>query len=147
MKYDLSDETGALLARQKLDHLIKKKAHIDLSEKQIKKTSSQNRYLHLIISSFALHFGLTVEETKQQIFKEIVNQDIFYEGEHEGIKGFSFSTFRSTADLTKGEKIIAINRFIKFSADQGHNLPDPDNIAHLYEIENQIESIENAKYL
>lgn len=145
MKYNLLDDNQFDSAKKRLYNLREKGSTIDMTEKKLKGTMPQNRYLHLILSDFALNFGMTKESAKLEIFKKLVNPEIFYICEFEGFA--NFSEFKSTAELTQDEKTTAINKFIKFSAEHGHNLPDPENLAHLYEIENQIESIQNAKYL
>lgn len=99
----------------------------------------------MVLACFGKEFGYTTEEVKQDIFKKIVNREIFYEGEAEGI--VTISRFRSTADLSKDEMIIAIDKFLKFSAEHGCRLPEPTDLTMLMQIEEELEQIQNKKYL
>lgn len=132
-------------AIERFKWLLNKQARIELKEKKYKRTLRQNAYLHLLFGWFGLHFGYTMEEVKQEIFKKEVNPDIFYNGEKTGV--VTIQLWRSTADLDTGEMTIAIERFRKFSAEHGVELPEPKDLNWLQEIENELNEHSNKQYL
>lgn len=143
MIYDLSNNIQIEQAKTRFAHLLETKKKIDLTVKHPKRSISQNSYLHLILSAFGSEFGYTLEEVKQDIFKKIVNEETFYDGEKEGI--VLLSKWRSTADLDKKELTICIERFLNYSAENGYLLPEPKDLVWIEELEKQV--INNKKYL
>jgi hypothetical protein len=144
MLYDANKQIDVQNALSKLNFLIEKKVLFELTEKRKKRTYSQNNYQHLLFSWFALHTGYTSEEVKQEIYKKIVNPNIFYEGEFGEI--VKIERWRSTSDLDTNETTIAINRFRDYSSKEaGIYLPEPDDLLSLQEIEIQVKN--NQKYL
>lgn len=145
MIYDANISLDRNRASERLKYLFDNKKVFEIKEKRKSRTLSQNRYLHLILSWFGLEFGYTLEETKQFIFKQEVNSDIFYDGEKEGI--VKFSTWRSTASLDTTELTTAIDRFRDFSAKQGCYLPEPSDMASINEMERQLTMKSSKQYL
>lgn len=76
MRYDLSKSLGQRQARAQLEHLIGKKAKIELTEKRAPKTYSQLKYLHVCIKAWGEYKGYRLEEMKQNI-KAYIMPDIF----------------------------------------------------------------------
>lgn len=138
MIYDTSNTIEAAKAETYFKHLVKGKKIIEIINKRKKRSISQNSYLHLILSAFGLKFGYTLEETKQQIFKEHINSDLFYEGEKEGV--VKIKSWRSSADLDTKEMTIAINRFLDFSSKLGYLLPDPSNLIYIQQLEREVKN-------
>ena len=103
-----------------------------------KRTLSQNRYLHLLLNYFAIEYGYSLEYVKQEIFKRIVNENIFKKLDHSKY-GLVYIYYRSTSELDTNEMTIAIERFKNYSAENGLALPDADNFEFLQHIENEIE--------
>lgn len=132
-------------AIERFQWLVERHKRIELTEKKTKRSISQNGYLHLILSWFGLEFGYTLEEVKQEIFKKEVNQDIFYDGEKDGI--VKVQQWRSTASLNTGEMTLAIDRFRDFSADHGCYLPEPKDLPALEQIENELSKHTSKQYL
>ncbi len=144
MLYDANKQIDVQNALTKLNFLIEKKVLFELTEKRKKRTYSQNNYQHLLFSWFAIHTGYTPEEVKQEIYKKIVNPNIFYEGEFGKI--VKIERWRSTSDLDTSETTIAINRFRDYSSKEaGIYLPEPDDLLSLQEIEIQVKN--NQQYL
>lgn len=133
-------------AIERFEYLIKNKKRIELIEKKPKRTINQNKYLHLLLGIFGLHFGYTLEEVKQYIFKKVVNPEIFYEGDKE-YYGTKVDKWRSTADLDKGELTICIERFRNFSNDLGYYLASPQEHAELQHYENELSKYESKVYM
>ncbi len=140
MTYELTNEIEIAQAETRFKYLIKKGKKIELKEIKHKRSISQNSYLHLILSAFGLEFGYNTQEVKQYIFKEIVNPEIFNNGEKHGI--VKIQSWRSTAELDTLELTTAISRFLDYSANNGYLLPDPSNLSHIQQLENEIN---NAK--
>ena len=123
-------------AKDYLNKLIASGADFEIKKKLNKRTYSQNNYLHLLFGYFSLNTGYTPEEVKQDIFKKIVNPEIFYEGEKEKMPGIKIEQWRSTADLNTKEMTICIERFLDWSACEADiRLPEPSDLAFLKEIE------------
>ena len=123
-------------AIERFNYLINKKKRIAIVDKKPKRSIAQNSYLHLILSWFGLHFGYTLEEVKQEIFKKHVNPDIFYLGDKEGI--VTIDQWKSTADCDSGELTTAIERFRNFSAEFDLYLAEPSDLATLQHYENEL---------
>lgn len=145
MIYDASISLDQKRARERLEWLISNEKVFEVKEKRKTRSLSQNRYLHLILSWFGMEHGYTLEEVKQDIFKELVNPDIFYNGESEGI--VKISRWRSTATLDKGEMTTAIDRFRDFSAKHGCYLPEPSDMALINEMERELLTRSSKQYL
>lgn len=136
MIYDTSKEHEKQQAITRFNHLVQKSKRIDLKVKHPKRSISQNAYLHLILSAFGCEFGYSLEEVKQEIFKKVVNKEIFYDGEKDGI--ITIQQWRSTADLDTGELTTAINRFLNYSAQNGYRLPEPSDLLWIEELEKEV---------
>ena len=146
MLYNPEKEIDIQRAIVKLKQLIASKKVFELKEKRPKRSLSQNNYLHLILSWYALEYGETLEYIKQEIFKKFVNKSIF-EFEYVNRRtGETRTEYRSTANLDTAELSMAINRFRDFSVKQaGIYLPEPKDLVLLQEIEIQITN--NQHYL
>ncbi len=148
MKYNAKLSSHIQKARIKFEYLIANKKTFELTEKKAKRSISQNSYIHLLFASFAEMTGYTTSEVKQDIFKRIVNPELFYEGEFGNLA--KVERWRSTADLDKAEMTLAVNRFLNYASQNGYYLPNPQDLANLTESEiiefHELEmSINNAK--
>lgn len=144
MVYDLSKNIDVERITRRITQLINNKRVVELTEKTFR-TRAQNSYLHLILNYFALEYGEPMEYIKQKYFKGIVNKDIFLDVKEDQFLG-NIDIYKSTADISKENMIIAIERFKMWSAKTvGIILPDPDNLEFIQEIEIEIEK--NKKYL
>ena len=133
MVYDLSSDfqRKAFLAR--VDNLIEKDAVVELTEKAFR-TPNQNRYLHLLVGVVAIETGNTLEDAKTYYFKKVVNRDLFQVYVKDNM-GNTIDRLRSTAELTKEEMSMAIDRFKRWGAENGIYMPNPEDIHLLKEIE------------
>jgi len=128
-------------ARNYLNKLIESESDFQIVKKLNKRTYSQNNYIHLLFGYFALNTGYTPSEVKQDIFKKIVNPDMFYEGEKEKIAGVKIEQWRSTADLNTKEMSQCTERFLDYSVrEAGIRLPEPEDLVFLREIEIELEN-------
>lgn len=126
MLYDLSNEY------QKQDFINKVKALlegnklpvVELKKINLQRTSSQNRYLHVLLGYFASQTGYSLEEVKQDFFKKECNPELFYR-ERLNAKGGKVRYLRSSADLDTAEMTLAIQRFRNWSSAKANiYLPD-----------------------
>lgn len=148
MIFDLSKEEPRQQAIDRMKYLLGKNAKIEINEKRKNRTYSQNNYLHLILGRFALEYGETLEYVKQVIFKQWVNEDIFkYERVNEKTGEYR-EAYKSTAQLNTKEMSEAIERFRNYAAKNlDLYLPEPKDLTHLEEIENQLEQYSSKIYL
>lgn len=145
MIFNTKIQPEAEKARERFEWLIENKKTFELTVKNPKRSISQNSYQHLLFSWFGLHFGYTLEEVKQEIYKKVVNPDVFYVEEVEGI--VNIERWRSTSDLDTAETTLAIDRFRDFSAQHDLYLPEPSDLTALREIEREISKQSSKQYL
>ena len=123
MLYDLTSEMQRKSFLARVDNLMEKGAVVELTEKAFR-SPNQNRYLHLLIGVVA----------KKWYFKETCNSDLFHV-QHRDKMGNYIDHIRSTAELTKEEMSMAIDRFKRWGAENGIYMPNPEDIHLLKEIE------------
>lgn len=133
MLYDLSSDYQRKAFMARCDNLLEKGAVAELTEKAMR-SPSQNKYLHLIIGVVAMETGNTLGYCKEWYFKRLCNPDLFIMDKKDRFYG-DIMVLRSSADLTKEEMSLAIDRFKKWGADNGMYLPNPEDISLLKEIE------------
>lgn len=133
MQYVLSSELDKQRFITRADSLIKKGAIVELTEKA-QRTKLQNNYLHLIIGVVAMETGNTIEYTKQEYFKRLVNAPIFAQEKEDRFLG-KVTVLRSSANLSKEEMRTAIDRFQRWAAENGIYIPEPADVERLREIE------------
>lgn len=142
MIYNLSKDLDKQRFKTRVNQLFKAGAKVELTERKGRRTSQQGRYLHLILSLYALETGYSKEQTKQDIFKRHVNREIFMQTK-DGIE-----ICRSSADLDTKEMTEAIERFRNHaSEDAGIYLPGPNEAEILDLVEEQVERYGNRIYL
>ena len=149
MIYDPKIELDCKKAIEKLKHFIAKGQKFELKAKFPKRSISQNSYLHLIIDGFAIETGYTHEEVKQDIFKKIVNPDIFYVGEASGpIQEVVIERWKSSASLNTQEMTLAIDRFRNFASKElGIYLPEPKDLSILEQLEQEVKKHKNQEFI
>ena len=133
MVYDLSSDFQRKSFLARMDNLIEKGAVVELTEKAFR-SPNQNRYLHLLIGVVAIETGNTLEDAKKWYFKETCNSDLFHV-QHRDKMGNYIDHIRSTAELTKEEMSMAIDRFKRWGAENGIYMPNPEDIHLLKQIE------------
>lgn len=143
MQYDLSSDFQRKAFLAKVDNLLDKCAVVELTERTFR-SRNQNAYLHLLLGVVAMETGNTLEDVKREYFKDHVNPDIFRSFRTDA-RGNTIRVYRSTADVSKEEMSIAIDRFKRWGAENGIYLPDPGDESHLREI--AIEMGRNKAYI
>lgn len=133
MTYALSQE----LDRRRFDarclKLAEKGAVVELTERTFR-SGAQNRYLHLLLGLVALEVGETVDYVKTTYFKRLVNAELFVRTVSDPYAG-KVETLRSSANLTKEEMTLAIDRFKLWGRQQGWTMPDPGDAEILRQLE------------
>ncbi len=147
MIYNGEKQLDANRAKERLNWLITKGKRFELKEKRAKRTSSQNNYLHLILSWYALEMGESLEYVKQEIFKKMINADIFRYERINRVTGEVRDDFKSTSELNTKQMTTCIDRFRNHSSkDLGIYLPEPHDMALLDQMQNEIENQKSYLY-
>lgn len=96
--------------------------------------------MHVLFGFFAAEYGETMDYIKQEMFKKIVNPEIFKTEYANKVTGEVRVAWRSTSDLDTGELTIAIDRFRDYaSKEAGIYLPEPNEEDFLKSCEIEIE--------
>ena len=143
MQYDLTSDFQRKAFLSRVDLLLEKGAVVEVTEKTFR-SKNQNNYLHLLIGVVAMETGNTLEDVKREYFKDLVNPDIFRSYRTDN-RGNTIRVYRSSADVSKEEMSIAIDRFKRWGAENGIYMPQPGDESLLREI--AIEMGRNKAYL
>ena len=143
MQYDLTSDFQRKAFLSRVDSLMERGAVVELTEKTFR-TRNQNSYLHLLIGVVAMETGNTLEDVKREYFKDLVNPDIFRSYRTDN-RGNIIRVYRSSAEVSKEEMSIAIDRFKRWGAENGIYMPNPGDESLLREI--AIEMGRNKAYL
>lgn len=144
MLYDLKDEFQREDFKQRVNDLYEKRCVVELTRKSPQRTCQQNKYLHLIISWWAVHYGCSKDYAKRHFFKYVCNEELFLV-ERQANDGTVFKELRSSADLDTQEMTTAIERFRNYCAYHGCYLPSPEEQQFLMYVEREIEK--NREFL
>lgn len=140
MIFNLKNEDDKYKAKAYINRLLSLEKTVEIKEVRKTRSLSQNRYLHLILAWFAYQTGYTLEETKQYIFKKIVNPEIFYLENFNGKFG-EVERWRSTRDLNTKEMTTAIDKFRDYSAiEAGIYLPEPKDLSLIQNLEFELKN-------
>lgn len=140
MIFNLENKIDCIKFDDRVKWLKEKKKRVELINKVGTRTTPQNSYLHLLISFFALEYGETLEYTKQDIFKQYVNPDIFKTTRKNPKNGREREEWRSSAALSTKEMTDAIDRFKNWSVKTtGIRLPEANEQEFLDHIRNEID--------
>ena len=132
MTYDLSKELDRQRFQARAAILTKRGAAVELSEKS-HRSRNQNNYLHLLIGVVAMETGTSLPYCKEVYFKRLVNPAFFVFEKADPLAG-KIEVVRSSAELSKEEMTMAIDRFKRWAAENGIYLPDPEDEARLRDI-------------
>ena len=133
MLLDLKNNLDLVRFKAKVDKCLRDLPVVEITEKTAR-TSSQNRYLHLLIGVVAMDVGVTIEYAKQEYFKRLVNRAIFCVEVEDRFCG-KVVRLRSSAELSKEEMSTAIDRFKQWGREQGMYMPEPQDESLLRDIE------------
>ena len=139
MQYDLTSDFQRKAFLSRVANLLEKGCLVELTEKSVR-TKGQNNYLHLLLGVVAMETGNTLADVKEYYFKEICNSDLFHR-QHFDKLGNCIDSVRSSAELTKEEMSMAIDRFKRWGSQNGIYMPNPGDESLLREI-----AIEMGRY-
>ena len=144
MLYDLSNQLDQHRFNTRGAMLLEKKAVVELTEKT-SRSSSQNRYLHLLLGFLAIETGNTLDYVKENFYKKAANPALFLMTKDDPIIGRTQWT-RSSAELSKEEMTLSIERLRNWSSQvAGIYLPSADEQSILQMIE--VEMSRQQRYL
>lgn len=127
MIYNLSNPYDVERFKGWVDKMIAERKVVEAKRKDENRTIKQNSYLHLIISYFATQYGCGADEAKIDFYKRRCNRDLF-ERWRRNRRGDPVPRLRSSADLTKEEMTLSIDRFRNWSSSvAGIYLPSPED--------------------
>jgi len=127
MLYNLQDKTQSELLRARLAQLEQRGAWVEVTEKSAK-TSNQNRYLHACFGYLGAQLGYSRDYVKRVFFKQYANAALFVIDKTDR-DGRKYKDMRSTADLSKEETSLAIDRFRNWAArEAGTYIPSPEDM-------------------
>jgi hypothetical protein len=130
MIYDTSKELEVNKLLSRLDALLSKKCIIELKEKKKSRTLSQNAYLHVCITLFAIESGDNLEDAKQLLKRACHFMHTF--------DGDKIKT-KQTSKLDTKQMTDFIEWIRTFSAMQGNYIPTADEyIQNKFAIDSEI---------
>lgn len=134
MLYDLKNPLDRDRFKRRCNALYEKQGIVDLSEKT-QRSPQANRYLHLILSYLAMETGNTMDYVKEIFYKRTANKELFVREKEDEILG-KVEYLRSSADLSKEEMTLSIDRFRDWSSQTaGIYLPTANEQEFLASIE------------
>lgn len=114
MLYDLRNPLDRERFKRRCNALYSKQGIVDLSEKT-QRSSNQNRYIHLLIGYLAIETGNSLDYVKEIFYKRAANKELFVREKEDDILG-KVEYLRSSADLSKEEMTLSIDRFRNWSS-------------------------------
>ncbi len=134
MLYDLTNPLDRDRFKRRCNALFTKQGIVELTEKT-QRSSQSNRYLHLILSYLAAETGNTLDYVKEIFYKRAANKELFVREKDDQILG-KVEYLRSSADLSKEEMTLSIDRFRNWSSQTaGIYLPTANEQEFLASIE------------
>jgi len=67
MIYDLSKELEKAKYKERVNHLYTKGANVELKQVKLRRSITQNSYLHVCITLFSIEYGSSIYEMKQEL--------------------------------------------------------------------------------
>lgn len=139
MVYDLNTDIDRIRYEKRVKSLLDRRTVVELSERKPKRTIPQNSYLHLLIGEFAMQTGNTMDWVKQEYFKRHCNKELFVRMKYDELTKCEVAVLRSSRDLDTKEMTTAIDRFKKWAAEGGVDLPEAEDKKWLGYIEREIQ--------
>jgi len=123
MKYNLSTELDKNQAISKFKKLLKEGKRIELKEIKPRRSLSANAYYHICVSLFAIEFGWTISEAKDELKKLCP----FMRYEKESKKtGQTIVFYKQTSMMDSKQMAEYIEWIRNYSNMQGCYIPTPE---------------------
>lgn len=146
MWYNLKNPLEIDQFKDRVTELRNKGAVVELTEKRARSLQA-NKYLHLMLSKFALEYGYTLDEVKTHFYKVTVNPDIYIRERVDKFSGEIYKYVRSSAELTSDEMSKSIEAFREFWLEEGgYRFPSSDEYIALLHIQHDVEN-ESKEFL
>lgn len=146
MWYNLKNPLEIDKFKDRAIELRNKGAIVELTEKKPRSLQA-NKYLHLMLSKFALEYGYTLDEVKTHFYKVVVNPDLFVRERVDKFSGEIYKYVRSSTELASDEMSKSIEAFREFWLEEGgYRFPSSDEYIALLHIQHDVEN-ESKKYL
>lgn len=143
MWYNLKNPLEIDKFKDRVTELRNKGAVVELTEKRARSLQA-NKYLHLMLSKFALEYGYTLDEVKTHFYKVTVNPDIYVRERVDKFSGEIYKYVRSSAELTSDEMSKSIEAFREFWLEEGgYRFPSSDEYIALLHIQHDVENESN----
>lgn len=140
MVYDLNTGIDRERFKRRVNALYERRAVVECSEHKPKRSSPQNRYLHVILGEFAMQTGNTMDYVKVEYFKRLCNRELFVRTKYDDLAKKEVEIMRSSKDLDTGEMTTAIERFRNWAAaEAGIELPEPQDQEWIAYIEREMQ--------
>ena len=140
MVYDLNTGIDRERFKRRVNALYERRAVVECSEHKPKRSSPQNRYLHVILGEFAMQTGNTMDYVKVEYFKRQCNRELFVRTKYDDLAKKEAEILRSSKDLDTGEMTTAIERFRNWAASEaGIELPEPQDQEWIAYIEREMQ--------
>lgn len=137
MLYDLRNPLDRERFKRRCNALYQKQGIVDLSEKT-QRSIQQNKFLHLLLGYLAMETGNTLDYVKEVFYKRAANKELFLREKEDEILG-KVEYLRSSADLSKEEMTLSIDRFRDWSSQTaGVYLPAANEQEFLASIEYEL---------
>ena len=137
MLYDLRNPLDRERFKRRCNALYQKQGIVDLSEKA-QRSIQQNKFLHLLLGYLAMETGNTLDYVKEVFYKRAANKELFLREKEDEILG-KVEYLRSSADLSKEEMTLSIDRFRDWSSQTaGVYLPAANEQEFLASIEYEL---------
>ena len=124
MIYDLSKPFDRERFATRVNFLSDKQRMVELTDVS-RRTSSQNNYLHTILTYFANELG----------------DDLFVYTQTDKVTGEEVGRLRSTREISREDMTVAIERFRKFASDNGCYIPSSEEHEYLRQMEYENEKM------
>jgi len=135
MIYDLSNNEDRNKAAYKFHKLAEDEKVIELTEKRKKRSVSQNSYLHVCITLFAIEVGYTIEESKTVLKRECSFMRYKKDGN---------VFLKRTRDLDTKQLTDFIEFILDFAGSQGISIPSSEEyILNQIQIHQEIQMQKN----
>lgn len=137
MLYDLRNPLDRERFKRRCNALYQKQGIVDLSEKT-QRSMQQNKFLHFLLGYLAMETGNTLDYVKEVFYKRTANKELFLREKEDEILG-KVEYLRSSADLSKEEMTLSIDRFRDWSSQTaGVYLPAANEQEFLASIEYEL---------
>lgn len=144
MVYDLNTDLDRERFKRRVNALYAKRSVVECTEYKPRRTSAQNRYLHVILGEFSMQTGNTMEYVKREYFKRLCNPELFVYIIHDDLVKRDIERLRSSRDIDTRDMTTAIERFRNWAAlEAGIDLPDANDDKWIDSIEREMQHQRN----